>query len=164
MALLDIITYPDPRLKVTCDPVKDITDDIRSLLNNMAETMYAAPGIGLAAPQVGISKRIIVIDVSEECNSPLVLINPSIVEVHGKAESEEGCLSVPDYRDVLTRSAEVLVKGLDLDGNEVEVEADDLLARCLQHEIDHLDGILFFDHLSRIKKEFFKRWAKKQEM
>ena len=125
----------------------------------MIETMYAAPGIGLAAPQVGESRRLLVLDVSnaEEKFPLFVLINPEIVDSEGKTESEEGCLSVPNYVSKIRRYDKVLVRGLDRNGKETEIEADGLLSRVLQHEIDHLNGILFVDRLSRIKKEFFKK-------
>ncbi len=163
MAVLDIKKYPDEVLKKKAVPVKNIDAAVQRLVDDMVETMYAAPGIGLAAPQVGISQRIIVIDVSsqEEKVPLIVLINPEIVEADGLVDSEEGCLSVPEYTAVIKRAERVVVKGLDIQGNPVEIEGTELLARALQHEIDHLDGILFVDRLSTIKREFFKKRYRK---
>ncbi len=144
--------------------MEELNGELQGLIDSMIETMYAAPGIGLAAPQVGESKRLIVVDVStrEEKHPLIVLINPVIVSVEGKIDSEEGCLSVPGYTSTIRRSERVLVKGVDREGRPVEIEATGLLSRVLQHEIDHLDGILFVDRLSPIKKEFFrKRYLRK---
>ncbi len=144
--------------------MEELNGELQGLIDSMIETMYAAPGIGLAAPQVGESKRVIVVDVStrEEKHPLIVLINPVIVSVEGKIDSEEGCLSVPGYTSTIRRSERVLVKGVDREGRPVEIEATGLLSRVLQHEIDHLDGILFVDRLSPIKKEFFrKRYLRK---
>ena len=144
--------------------MEELNGELQGLIDSMIETMYAAPGIGLAAPQVGESKRLIVVDVStrEEKHPLIVLINPVIVSVEGKIDSEEGCLSVPGYTSTIRRSERVLVKGVDREGRPVEIEATGLLSRVLQHEIDHLDGILFIDRLSPIKKEFFrKRYLRK---
>lgn len=163
MARRKIYTYRDEVLRTKGAPVTDFTGEIRQLVEDMLETLHIAPGIGLAACQVGVAKRVIVVDVSDEGNQPIAIINPEIVEQEGIIRSEEGCLSIPDFRDTIQRNAAVLVKGYDVNGKEFELEADGLLSRCLQHEIDHLDGILFIDHLSRIKKEMFKRWDKKQE-
>ena len=162
MALLDIIEYPDPILKQQTEAVKDFDAQLVELLENMKETMYDASGIGLAAPQIGLLKRITVIDVSEERDQPLEVINPEIIAREGEVASEEGCLSIPDYRDTVSRSASVVVRAQDRHGDPFELEADELLAICLQHEIDHLEGILFIDHLSRLKREMFKRWHKKK--
>ncbi len=167
MALLEIVLYPDPRLRQPCTPAKKIDDRIRKLFDDMAETMYAAPGIGLAASQVGIQERLIVIDLGEdeETNTPSKLYkiaNPEIVEAGGKIEYEEGCLSIPGLKEIVKRPGEVVVQGLNERGEEIEIVADGLLAVCLQHEIDHLDGILFIDHLSRVKQERIKsRLAKR---
>ena len=163
MAILDIRKYPDPVLKQEASSVPAIDATVRKLLEDMAETMYAADGIGLAAPQVGISQRIAVVDVSEARNELMVFINPEITARAGKTPSEEGCLSIPDFRDTITRSETVTVNSLNAKGEEQVLEAGGLLAICLQHEIDHLDGILFVDHLSRLKREFFKRWLKKRQ-
>lgn len=158
-----ILTYPDPELKKKSVPVTIITDATRELVRDMAETMYDAPGIGLAAPQIGIHQRIIIIDISEKNAPPdlIVAINPAIVHGEGEAYEEEGCLSVLDYAANVRRHARVIVKALDLDGVERTWKAEDLLAIAFQHEIDHLDGILFVDHLSSLKRELFQRKARK---
>jgi peptide deformylase len=164
MAVLEIRKYPDEVLKKKALPVDNIDKDLQCLIDNMIETMYAAPGIGLAAPQVGVSKRLIVIDVStkDEKHPLIVLINPEITEADSFIDSEEGCLSVPGYTSTIKRAGRVIVKGLDRNGKPVQIEGTGLLARALQHEIDHLDGILFVDRMSSIKREFFKkRYLKK---
>lgn len=163
MAVLEIKKYPEAVLKKKALPVEDVKA-VQSLIDDMVETMYAAPGIGLAAPQVGVSRRVVVIDVSvkEEQVPLIVLINPEIVEADGLMDAEEGCLSVPEYYAVVKRAERVVVRGFDREGKPVELEASGLLARALQHEIDHLDGVLFVDRLSAIKREFFKkRYLKK---
>src|SRR5512133_1795107 len=156
-----ILTYPDPELKKKSAPVTVINDSIRELVRDMAETMYAAPGVGLAAPQIGVHQRIIVIDVAGKDEPPalIVAINPVIIHADGETYEEEGCLSVPKYAANVRRHARVIVKGLDLDGNEQTWRAEELLAIAFQHEIDHLDGILFVDHLSPLKRELFQRRA-----
>jgi len=158
-----ILTYPNPELKKKSAPVTIITDSIRELAMNMAETMYAAPGIGLAAPQIGVHQRVIVIDISGKNEPPdlIVAINPSIVYAEGEAYEEEGCLSLPDYAANVRRHDRVIVKALDLEGIERTWKAEDLLAIAFQHEIDHLDGILFVDHLSALKRELFQRKIRK---
>lgn len=158
-----ILTYPNPELKKKSAPVTIVTDSIRELVQDMAETMYDAPGIGLAAPQIGVHQRVIVIDISAKNDPPelIVAINPVIVHAEGDAYEEEGCLSVPSYAANVKRHARVIVKALDLDGVEQTWKADDLLAIAFQHEIDHLDGILFVDHLSTLKRELFQRKARK---
>lgn len=163
MAVLEIKKYPDEVLKRKALPVERVDDVLRSLIDDMIETMYAAPGVGLAAPQVGVSQRLIVIDVStrEEKSPLIVLVNPQIIEADGFVEFEEGCLSVPEYVSVITRAERTVVKGLDRHGAPVEIEGTGLLARALQHEIDHLDGILFVDRMSSIKREFFKKRYRK---
>ena len=164
MSVLKIRTYPDPVLKKKAKPVESINGDLQTLIDNMVETMYAAPGIGLAATQVGELKRLIVVDVStrEEDVPLIVLVNPEIVHTEGKIVSEEGCLSVPGYVSTIQRAERVFVRGHDRDGKPVEIEATGLLARALQHEIDHLNGTLFVDRLSPIKREFFrKRYLKR---
>jgi peptide deformylase len=166
MAIREIKKYPDEILKKKALPVNKIDGDVRSLIKDMVDTMYAAPGIGLAAPQVGVSKRIIVVDVTtkEEKHPLIILINPEIVDADGIVDSDEGCLSVPGYNSSVKRAEKVVAKGLDQDGNCIEVSGTGLFARALQHEIDHLDGILFVDRLSSLKKEFFKkRYLKKVE-
>lgn len=158
-----ILTYPNPELKRKSTPVTIVSDSIRELVHDMAETMYDAPGIGLAAPQIGVHQRVIVIDISGKNEPPelIVAINPVIIHAEGEAYEEEGCLSVPSYAANVKRHARVIVKALDLDGVEQTWKADDLLAIAFQHEIDHLDGILFVDHLSTLKRELFQRKFRK---
>ncbi|HYA26411.1 MAG TPA: peptide deformylase [Thermodesulfovibrionales bacterium] len=160
MAILEIKKYPEKVLKQKALPVGKIDGEIQRLIDDMVETMYAAPGVGLAAPQVGFSKRIVVIDVSirEDENTPLVvMINPEIKTAEGKVESEEGCLSLPGYITSVIRSERIVVCGLDRQGRPLQIEADGLLCRAFQHEIDHLDGTLLIDRISTIKREFFKK-------
>lgn len=164
-----ILTYPDPVLSQKARPVEDIDDDIRRLADDMAETMYAKDGIGLAAPQVGESCRLVVIDVTGPSRREdlRVIVNPVIESAEGEVETEEGCLSVANYRANVKRAERVRVTGRDLDGEPVDIEAGDLLAICLQHEIDHLDGTLFIDRISRLKRALYdkkvKKWLKRQE-
>lgn len=162
MAILDIRKYPDPVLKTLAEPVPAIDAVVRKLLDDMTETMYAADGVGLAAPQVGILRRVVVIDVSENRKEVLHLINPEIISSSGEVPSEEGCLSIPDFRETLKRNEFVTAQALNAKGEKIEIQADGLLAICLQHEIDHLNGVLFVDRLSRLKREMFKRWHKKR--
>ena len=162
MALLDILHFPDPRLRNVAQPVAQVDDEIRRLVNNLFETMYAAPGIGLAATQVNIGKRIVVIDVSEGGDQPLCLINPEILELRGTEEMEEGCLSVPDVYETVQRAEWVRLRCLDIEGQSTEMETDGLLAVCIQHEIDHLDGKLFVDYLSRLKRTRIRNKLEKQ--
>jgi peptide deformylase len=154
-----ILTYPDPELKKKAAPVTIINDKIRELARDMAETMYDAPGIGLAAPQIGVHQRIIVIDIAGKDESPelIVAINPVIIHAEGETYEEEGCLSVPQYAANVRRHAKVVVKGLNLEGEDTSWRADGLLAVAFQHEIDHLDGILFIDHISQLKRDIFRR-------
>jgi len=161
VATLPIVLYPDDILSTPSKEVKEITEDLKILIKDMTETMYEANGIGLAAPQVGISKRIIVFDTSEDRSGAGHLINPEIIFEEGEIISEEGCLSIPDYRDTIIRSERVKVRGLTSAGEAVEIEAVELLSRCLQHEIDHLDGVLFIDRMSKIKRDMFNKWLKK---
>lgn len=162
MSILKLTYYPEEILKQKTSTVSEITAEIKTLLNNMLETMYYKDsGIGLAAPQVGKDLRVTVLDVSEERNQPLKLINPVITEYSGKVDSKEGCLSIPGFYDTIKRHEKVIVGYLDEDGNSQSIEAEGLLSRALQHEIDHLDGILFIDRLSRLKKTFFQKWYKK---
>lgn len=166
MAKLEIVTFPDPRLKKKCEEVEEVTPEIRKFLTDMAETMYEAPGIGLAAPQVGRNIRAVVIDIGEDEETGrksrlYKLINPEIVERKGTTEYEEGCLSIPEVRETVKRSASVVVEALDENGKELTIEASDLLAICLQHEIDHLDGVLFIDRLSTLKRELVRSQLKK---
>lgn len=164
MALLPILHYPDPRLYKIAKPVEKVDDRIRTLVKDMAETMYDAPGVGLAATQVDVHERVIVIDVSEEGNELLVLINPEITYKSQETQVyEEGCLSVPQVFDNVTRSAEIKVKALNEKGEEFEFEADGLLAVCVQHEIDHLDGKVFVEYLSRLKQDRIKTRLRKQQ-
>jgi peptide deformylase len=162
MALLPIIHYPDPRLNKQAKPVISITEDTRKLIKDMADTMYSAPGVGLAATQVDVHERIIVIDVSEEHNDLKVLINPVLLSTEGKEESEEGCLSVPGIYENVTRAERVVVKALDENGKEYKLEAEGLLAVCIQHEIDHLQGRVFVEHLSHLKQTRIRAKLKKQ--
>lgn len=154
-----ILTFPDPELKKKSQPVTVINDKVRELVRDMAETMYDAPGVGLAAPQIGVLQRVVVIDVSakDEPAQLLVAINPVIVHADGEVYEEEGCLSIPKYAANVRRHERVVVKALNLDGEEVTFKADGLLAIAFQHEIDHLDGILFIDHISPLKREIFRR-------
>ncbi len=152
MAIRSILRYPNPRLTKVSSVVNEVDDAIKRLVDDMFETMYDAPGIGLAAPQVDVRKRIMVVDVSENNSQPLVFINPEIIESEGKEVTEEGCLSVPGIYESVTRADKVKVKALDREGNPFEMEVDGLLAVCVQHEIDHLDGKLFVDYLSSLKR------------
>jgi peptide deformylase len=152
MALLNIIEYPDPRLKKIASPVAAVTPDIQKLVRDMAETMYAAPGVGLAATQVDVHKRVIVIDISETRDDLKVFINPEIVAAAGEAEQEEGCLSVPGYYDKVTRAAQLTVRAQNERGERFELAAEGLLATCIQHEMDHLIGKVFVEYLSPLKR------------
>ncbi len=163
MALLQILHYPDPRLHTVAKPVDQVDDSIRRLAADMAETMYAAPGIGLAATQVDRHVRLIVVDVSETHNELKVFINPEILEKSGEAVREEGCLSVPGVYDKVTRAEHIRVRALNLDGQPFELETDGLLAICIQHEIDHLHGKVFVEYLSRLKQSRIKLKLKKQQ-
>lgn len=162
MPLLPILRFPDPRLKKLAEPVRNIDENIRRLVRDMAETMYEAPGIGLAATQVDVHKRVIVIDISETRDQLFTLINPEIVESDGQQVCEEGCLSVPGIYDKVERAENVVVRYLDLEGQEKTIEADGLLAVCLQHEIDHLNGKVFVEHLSQLKQMRIKAKLAKQ--
>ncbi|GLI54309.1 peptide deformylase [Thermodesulfovibrio yellowstonii] len=159
MAILEIKKYPDEVLKKKAETISEINGDLQKLIDNMIETMYNANGIGLAAPQVGVLKRLIVVDTSprEQNQSLIVLINPEITDSDGEILSEEGCLSLPGFTTRLKRKERVIVKGLDRNGKEIEIEATGLLARALQHEIDHLDGILLIDKISPLKRELFRK-------
>ncbi len=162
MALLKILRFPDPRLHAVAKPVAAVDADLRRLAADMAETMYAAPGIGLAATQVDRHVRLIVVDVSEEKNRLLTLINPRIVMKEGEAVREEGCLSVPGIYDKVTRAERIRVEALDLEGKPFELDAVGLLAVCIQHEIDHLDGKVFVEYLSRLKQTRIRHKLEKQ--
>jgi peptide deformylase len=165
MAFLEILKYPNPNLKKKSQPVGKIDQRLRQLVRDMAETMYSAPGVGLAAPQVGFPLRLVLIDVTP-ANQPknlMVLINPEIVASEGECLWEEGCLSVPDFAEEVKRKKKVVVRCQNLEGETVEIEGEDLLAVALQHEIDHLDGILFIDHLSPLKRDLYKRRLQKEK-
>jgi peptide deformylase len=160
MAVLPIITAPDPRLKKKSKPVEAVDDGVRQLMDDMLETMYAAPGIGLAAPQVGVLKRVIVLDIDREDmkTGPIPMANPEIVEASDEdATYDEGCLSLPEHYSEVVRPAKVTVRYLDRDGKKQEMKCEGLLATCVQHEIDHLDGILFVDHISALKRNMILR-------
>ncbi|MEJ2696320.1 MAG: peptide deformylase [Candidatus Sulfobium sp.] len=159
MAVLEIKKYPEKVLKKKALPVTSFDRELQALIDNMIETMYAAPGVGLAAPQVGVSKRLAVVDVStkEEEAPLLVLINPVFLGREGEVEFEEGCLSLPDYTARVKRAEQVAVRALDREGKDMEIECGGLLAVALQHEIDHLDGILLIDRISPVKREFFRK-------
>ncbi|MCX4186577.1 peptide deformylase [Methylophaga sp. OBS4] len=163
MAILNILHFPDPRLRKKAEPIAEVTDDIRQLAEDMLETMYDAPGIGLAANQVDIQRRIIVIDISEDKSDPLVLINPEILYKEGEREFEEGCLSVPEAYEAVIRADKVKVKAVNLQGEDIEFDAEGLLATCVQHEIDHLDGKLFIDYLSNLKRQRIRKRLEKHQ-
>jgi peptide deformylase len=162
MALLSILHYPDPRLREVTSEVEQVDDQIRTLIDDMLETMYDAPGIGLAAPQVNVHKRLIVIDISDDKSAPLALINPQVVTTEGSERTEEGCLSVPGIYEYVDRAERVRVKALDRDGKEQDFEAEGLLAVCIQHEIDHLEGKIFVDYLSPLKQKRIRKKLDKQ--
>ena len=164
MPVLDILTYPNPILKKRSSEVENIDDNVLELLNNMAETMYKAPGVGLAAPQVGYSMRVIVVDVehNDEGEKNLIeIINPVITNSKGSVKSEEACLSIPGFTAEIMRKAEIVVEGINRKGKDISVEAKDLLSRVIQHEIDHLDGVLFIDRLSRLQRELMRKKVKR---
>lgn len=163
MALLDILHYPDERLRYQAKAVAVVDDNIRKLVADMFETMYHAPGIGLAATQVNVTKRVIVVDVSAEKNQPLCFINPEILSKDGVEQHEEGCLSVPGVYETVERAEHIKVRALNQDGKLFELEAGELLAVCIQHEIDHLDGKLFVDYLSPLKRQRIKKKIEKQQ-
>jgi len=166
MALREVLKFPDPRLKQVSEPITEITDELRELARDMCEVMYDEPGIGLAAPQVGAPVRMFVIDTEwgEEggVRNPTVMINPEFMHRDGKIVWEEGCLSVPDYVSDVERASNVTIKAMDLDGKEIVEEAEGLRAVCLQHEHDHLDGVLFIDRISRLKRSLYVKKRKKQ--
>ena len=166
MALREVVQFPDPRLKKVSEPIEKVTDEIRELARDMIDVMYDEPGIGLAAPQVGASVRMFVIDTewSEDGadRNPSVILNPQISDREGSITWEEGCLSVPDYTANVDRDATITLRGTDLDGNPIEERAEGLRAVCIQHEVDHLDGILFIDRISRLKRSLYVKKRKKQ--
>jgi peptide deformylase len=162
MATLEILHFPDPRLRQRALEVETVDDRVRQLVDDMFETMYQAPGIGLAATQVNVHERVIVIDVSRDQDQPLVFINPEIIEREGVEEMDEGCLSVPGIYERVQRAERIKVRALDRDGKTFELETDGLLAVCIQHEIDHLDGKLFVDYLSQLKRQRIRKKLEKQ--
>ncbi len=164
MAILHICTYPEEILRQPAEPITEIDEEVVKLVDHMTETMYSAPGIGLAATQVGVAKQVLVVDIAPRRpeSELIVLINPEIVAAEGEVIFEEGCLSVPDYQAEVKRHDKITVRGLNLKGEEVEIEAEGLLAVVLQHEIDHLNGMLFIDRLSKLKRDLYKRKVRKQ--
>ncbi|MDT8310422.1 MAG: peptide deformylase [Methylophaga sp.] len=163
MAILNILHFPDPRLRNKALPVESVDDEIRQLAHDMLETMYEAPGIGLAATQVNVLKRVIVIDISEDQSEPLILVNPELLETQGEREFQEGCLSVPEAYEMVTRADTIKFKALDLAGKPFESSAEGLLATCVQHEIDHLDGKLFVDYLTNLKRDRIRKKLEKHQ-
>ena len=163
MAIRTILHYPDPRLRQVARPVATVDDEIRRLVDDMAETMYAAPGIGLAAVQINVALRVVTIDISESRNALQVFINPQILQRDGKQVFEEGCLSVPGIYDEVERAQHIRLRALNRDGQPFELEAEGLFATCIQHEIDHLDGKVFVDYLSRLKQTRIRKKLEKQE-
>lgn len=162
MATLDILYFPDPRLRTRAKLVEEVNDGIRRIVNDMFETMYAAPGIGLAATQVNIHQRTIVMDISTDHNQPLCLINPELLESEGEEVTEEGCLSVPGFFEKVPRAEQIRVRFMNEEGEPVELEAEGLLAVCIQHEMDHLEGRLFVDYLSPLKRARIRHKLEKQ--
>jgi len=162
MALLTILEYPDPRLRTKAAQVTQVDADIRRLIDDMFETMYAAPGVGLAASQVNVHKRIIVVDVSEKRDTPYAFINPTIDVLEGEQESEEGCLSVPGFYELVKRAQKIRVRALDRNGEPFELETEGMLAVCIQHECDHLEGKLFVDYISGLKRQRIRKKLQKQ--
>lgn len=163
MALLDILEFPDPRLRTVARSVTEVNNRIMTLCDDMLETMYAAPGIGLAASQINVHQRLLVVDVSEDKSEPLVFINPEIVESDGKIETDEGCLSIPGFYEPVIRFEKIQVKALDRQGEVFVIDADDLLAVCIQHEMDHLEGKLFVDYISTTKRQMIRKKLLKQQ-
>lgn len=161
MSLLDILYYPDPQLRRSADEVVNVDGAVANLVDHMLETMYAAPGIGLAATQVNVHRRVVVIDVSENSDTPLTFINPSLLDQEGSAEMQEGCLSIPGVYETIKRPAQIKVSAVDREGNPFEMDADGLLAVCIQHEIDHLNGKLFVDYLSPLKRNRIRKRMEK---
>jgi len=163
MAVLEVLHFPDDRLRKKAQPVEKIDNEIKELANNMLETMYAESGIGLAATQVNVQKRVVVMDLSEDRRDPLFLVNPEILESEGTEQMQEGCLSVPDYFDYVERAEKVTFLYQDLEGESHKIQADGLLAVCIQHEIDHLNGKLFIDYLTPLKRNRLLKKLEKQE-
>jgi len=163
MAVLEVLHFPDARLRKKAASVETVDDTVRNLARDMIETMYAENGIGLAATQVNVQKRVVVMDLSEEKNSPVVLVNPEILSASGTEEMQEGCLSVPDIYETVQRAEKISFRYLNLDAETIDMEADGLLAVCVQHEIDHLNGKLFIDYLSPLKRKRISKKLEKQE-
>ena len=163
MALLNVLHFPNPRLRLKAKPVETVDGTINTLAKDMLDTMYAEGGIGLAATQVDVQKRVIVIDLSEHRDDPMCLINPEIIELEGSEQMQEGCLSVPGYYDLVERAEKIHFRYQDLEGQAVEAKAEGLLAVCIQHEIDHLNGKLFIDYLSPLKQQRLRKKLEKQE-
>lgn len=162
MAKLEILNFPDPRLRNVAEPVAEVDAQVQQLIDDMFETMYDAPGIGLAAIQVNVPLRVITIDITEECDQPLALVNPEIIERDGIEEMKEGCLSVPGVFETVKRADHIKFRALDREGKPYEMEAEGLLAVCVQHEIDHLDGKLFVDYLSNLKRQRIRKKLEKE--
>lgn len=162
MALLTILEYPDPRLRTRAEPVAEVDAEVRRLIDDMFETMYHAPGVGLAATQVNVHRRILVVDVSEDRNRPFALVNPEIIERGGIGQQEEGCLSVPGIYETVSRAERIRVRALDRKGKVQEFDAEGLLAVCIQHEMDHLEGKLFVDYLSELKRTRIRKKLDKE--
>ncbi|GAA6151421.1 peptide deformylase [Pseudoteredinibacter isoporae] len=164
MAILEILEFPDPRLRTTAEDVSEVNDEIRSLVDDMFDTMYDAPGVGLAATQVNVHKRVVVIDVSEEQDQPLVFINPQVevLDQDSLHDYDEGCLSVPGFYETVSRPDRIRVTALDRDGKTFSLEPDGLLAVCIQHELDHLNGKLFVDYISNMKRQRIRKKLEKQ--
>ena len=163
MAILDILRYPDPRLRTPAKPVDSVDDQLRTLVADMFETMYQAPGIGLAATQVNVHKRVLIIDISKDQDQPTVFINPEILERHGDEQMDEGCLSVPDVYEPVIRADRIRMRALNREGEPFELETDGLRAVCIQHEVDHLDGKLFIDYVSPLKRQRIRKKLEKAQ-
>ena len=161
MAILNVLHYPDPRLRKKALPVEKVDSEIKQLVDDMFETMYQAPGIGLAATQANVQKRVIVIDISEDKSNPLCFINPEIISSDGAEEMEEGCLSVPGIYEKVKRAESIKVRAMNRDGDSFEMQADGLLSVCIQHEMDHLEGKLFVDYLSELKRQRIRKKLEK---
>lgn len=162
MALMNILEFPDPRLRTRAEAVTEFDQDLKTLVSDMFETMYEAPGIGLAATQVDVHKRLLVMDISEQKNDPMVLINPEILQAEGEEEMDEGCLSVPGYYETVRRAEKIRVRAQDQSGEFFEFDADGLKAVCIQHEMDHLEGKLFVDYISNLKRDRIRKKLEKQ--
>jgi len=162
MAILQILRYPDSRLRNKATPVNQVDKAVEKLIDDMLDTMYKAPGIGLAATQVNVAKRVLVLDISEAHDEPLCLINPEILAREGEEKAEEGCLSVPEVYEEIVRASKIQVQALDRNGDLLKFEAEGLLAVCIQHEIDHLDGKLFVDYLSNLKRQRIRKKLEKE--